>query len=280
MMMRIESVHRCRAFGTRRVLGLFAVVLAATASGCGSLDSVIDGAEVDSSQSARATGDVPTCNLAPLPKDALTLVVLDWDGGRSPLVRDKELAGFNVQSLNFSDGSSVTQVEFESLVLARVGEILCVLDPMDVAVIKGDGAEYLDSTVIHITGDAPANGGKQIGQSHFDLCNEYLDDSGVIWGGALSDRIDGANLDEWVNAFANTIAHETGHTLGFFHPDPEALARLLPSPSSELMRAQTTTKDLLKPQAFLLDQDTCPGSTGVGLTSYRVSGGIAYELDD
>ncbi|MEZ6082373.1 MAG: hypothetical protein R3E58_00055 [Phycisphaerae bacterium] len=48
-----------------------------------------------------------------------------------------------------------------------------------------------------------------------------------------------------MNAFANTIAHETGHTLGFFHPDPDAVDRLLLTPSSEIMRANTTTEELL-----------------------------------
>ncbi len=263
--MRIKSVH------TRCFLGLLAGVLM-LATGCGYV------APAEKVPSPRTDGSVPTCGHAPLPDDALTLIVLDWDGGQSPLVRDKVLTGFDVTSLKLADGKSITQGEFETIVLNRVSEILCVLDPMDVAVIIGDGGDYLDSTVIHITGDAPADNAKHIGQSHFDLCNEHLDDSGVIWGGALASRIGGATLDEWVNAFANTIAHETGHTLGFFHPDPDAVQRLLLSPSTEIMRAHTNTEDLLKPQAFLLDQDTCPGTDGVGDTSYRVTGGVAYEL--
>ena len=267
--MRITSVHlRC-------LFGLLAVGVFASAPGCG----VVDSPEVDNSPSPRTDGSVSSCGQAPLPADALTLIVLDWDGGQSPLVRDKILTGFDVASLNVADEKNISQYEFESLVIARVGEILCVLDPLDVAVIIGDGASYQDSTVIHITGDAPTNDAKHIGQSHFDLCNEHLDDSGVIWGGALADRVEAANLDEWVNAFANTIAHETGHTLGFFHPDPDAVERLLLSPSTEIMRANTTTEDLLKPQAFLLDQDTCPGSASVGETSYRVTGGVAYVLE-
>lgn len=262
--MRIKSVHlRC-------LFGLSA--LTAMVGGCAVIDEY-------TAPSARTDGPVPSCDQAPLPEDALTLIVLDWDGGESPLVRDKVLTGFDVASLTFADGKVMSQDEFQAAVLTRVGEILCVLDPMDVAVIIGDGSTYQDSTVIHITGDAPANNAKHIGQSHFDLCNEHLDDSGVIWGGALAERISDATVDEWINAFANTIAHETGHTLGFFHPDPDLVARLLPSPSTEIMRAQTSTADLLQPQAFLLDQDTCPGGAKVGESSYRVAGGVAYELD-
>ncbi|GJM25180.1 MAG: hypothetical protein DHS20C16_15950 [Phycisphaerae bacterium] len=266
--MRIKSVH------TRCLFGLLAVGVIAATTGCGYVAP-----EVEKSPSPRTDGSIQSCDQAPLPEDALTLVVLDWDGGQSPLVRDKVLTGFDVTSLELADGKSISQDEFESMVLARVGEILCVLDPMDVAVIIGDGADYQDSTVIHITGDEPANEAKHIGQSHFDLCNEHLDDSGVIWGGALASRVASASLDEWINAFANTIAHETGHTLGFFHPDPDVVERLLLSPSTEIMRAHTTTDDLLKPQAFLLDQDTCPGSDGIGDTSYRVTGGVAYVLE-
>ncbi len=266
--MRIKSVH------ARCLFGMLAIGAMTAAPGCGYTPP-----EVEKSPSPRTDGSVQVCDKAPLPEDALTLVVLDWDGGQSPLVRDKVLTGFDVGSLDIAEAKSITQEEFETIVLDRVREILCVLDPMDVAVIIGDGADYQDSTVVHITGDAPANDAKQIGQSHFDLCNEHLDDSSVIWGGALATRVKSATLDEWVNAFANTIAHETGHTLGFFHPDPDAVERLLLTPSSEIMRANTTTEELLKPQAFLLDQDTCPGGVGVGDTSYRVTGGVPYELE-
>lgn len=271
--MRIKSVHTRCLFG-RCLFGLLAIGTIAAAPGCGYVPP-----EVEKSPSPRTDGSVQTCDQAPLPEDALTLIVLDWDGGQSPLVRDKLLTGFNVTSLDIADEKGISQAEFESVVLDRVREILCVLDPMDVAVIIGDGGDYHDSTVIHITGDEPANNAKHIGQSHFDLCNEHLDDSGVIWGGALANRVESASVDEWVNAFANTIAHETGHTLGFFHPDPGVVDRLLQSPSTEIMRANTTTEELLKPQAFLLDQDTCPGEVGVGDTSYRVTGGVAYELE-
>ncbi len=268
MLMRITSVHLRCVFG---LLGFAVVVLT---GGCGSLDGADEANPI-----ARTLGGTPSCERSPLPEDALTLVVLDWDGGTSVLVRDKVLSGFDVKSLGIDTKEGVTQAEFETLVIDRVREILCVLDPMDVAVVTGDGEDHPESTVVHITGAVPANDVNQIGQSHFDLCNEYLDDSAVIWGGALANRIDEADLDGWVNAFANTIAHETGHTLGFFHPNPEIAARLLPSPSTEVMRANTTRAELLKPQEFLLEQDTCPGGSGAGEMSYRVTGGVAYELD-
>jgi len=137
------------------------------------------------------------------------------------------------------------------------------------SVVEGAADEYADATIVHICGDEPFAGGKHIGQADFDPCNEHADDSVVIWGGALATRIGGATFGEWVNAFANTTAHEIGHTLGFAHPNEETLASLLPVPGAEVMRSKVTVSQLLGEQNFLLEQETCPGAAP-GEGSYRL----------
>lgn len=202
------------------------------------------------------------CTLAPSVDDADTVFVLVWDGGASSQTGTADLAAFDAAALRFSDGTAVTAdlaARFEADVLARVQTILCDLEPHDVTVVAGAASAYPKATVVHITGDAPFTGGKHIGQSDFDPCNEHTDDAAVIWGGALATRMPPLAYDQWVNVIANTTAHEIGHTLGFTHPSEETVARMLPEPAEEIMRANVKPAELAAPQYFLLPQETCPG---------------------
>lgn len=212
------------------------------------------------------------CAAAPTPDEAATLVVLDWDGGVSRQVPDKTLAPFSVAALDITDppaGEVMSDEAFRRAVLARTQMILCALEPADVAVIEAEADAFPNATVVHITGDAPFVGGKHIGQSDFDPCNAHPDDAVVIWGGALAARIPPSTTDQWINAFANTIAHEIGHTLGFPHPDEDTLARMVDQPAEEVMRGKVTVAALLSPQHFLLQQESCPGNAP-GEGSYRI----------
>ncbi len=247
-------------------MGMLAVIVAA---GCGASNGV-PGAFLP--PSAHVGAD-QVCPDAPAPQDAATLIVLDWDGGVSDQVPGKHLAAFNAAALNFADDSmnrSDLDAALQNAVLVRVQEILCDLRPLDVAVIAGEADDFPGATIVHITGDAPTVG-KHIGQSDYDPCNDRADDSAVIWGGALASRLGPGYFEHWVNIFANTTAHEIGHTLGFTHPSEDTVARMLPNPSTEIMRSNVKPSELREPQWFLLQQETCPGFAA-GEGSYMTLG--------
>ncbi|MCB9851378.1 MAG: hypothetical protein H6817_11815 [Phycisphaerales bacterium] len=255
----------------RHALGA-ALLSVAMIAGCGT------GNPFDLDAAARLN-DPSACPDAPTPANAGTLVVLDWAGGTSRQTGERDLAGFDLSQVSFSDGTQVnddTLAAFQSAVLARVQTILCDLDPLDVAVIAGKAADFPDATIVHLTADEPATQSKHIGQSDFDPCNAHEDDEAIIWGGALATYMPPMSFEQWVNVVANTTAHEIGHTLGFTHPSEETVARLLPIPSEEIMRATVKPSELSGEQRFLIEQNTCPGyEPGEG--SYALT--TADEID-
>ena len=261
---RIRTVH-CRAGFRVLVIGAGLVV-----AGCGAVATpgALPGGSASAPLSSVVASDA-VCSRAPAPEAADTLIVLDWTGGSNRHAPGRVLAGFELSALAISDAAdraSINADAFRADVLARVRTMLCALDPMTVAVVDGEAEDHPGATVVHITGDEPAEGGKQIGQSDFDPCNRFSDDGAIIWAGAMARRIPEATYDQWVMALANATTHEIGHTLGFFHPTEADLARTLPgNPSAEVMRKTTSISELLSPQAFLIEQDTCPGGDSFGL---------------
>lgn len=238
---------------------LSALLLAAT--GCGFMaqsDQLVSGSPTPPIGSEPAAF---ACDRAPSVSDAETLIVLDFTGGDSRHAPNQMLSGFDFDALSIADPDAAAGMDadaFRRAVLGKVQSMLCALDPMNVAVIDGRAEDHPDSTVIHITGDQPGGGGKQIGQSDYDPCNRFGDDEAIIWAGAMARRIDSATYDQWTTAVANAITHEIGHTLGFFHPSEAELARILPGAgATEVMRKATSITELLSEQAFLIEQDTC-----------------------
>lgn len=273
------QVHSIQARATRirsiinRRSSLLAIGFAVLLAGCDSFDlsqvlvsgspSIVDDGGAGGDASSRV------CMRAPSVNAAGTLVVLDWTGGTSRHSMSEVLAGFDFDALNVTDFDTAAGMDADALrkvVLAKVESMLCALEPMDVAVIEGESDDHPEATIVHVSGDEPAGGGKQIGQSDYDPCNRYNDDAAIIWAGAMASRIDGATFDQWATALANAITHEIGHTLGFFHPSEADLARELPNnAAAEVMRKSTSITELLSEQAFLVEQDTCAGGD-----SYRL----------
>jgi len=247
-----------------------AIGIVVLVGGCDSFDLsqvLVSGSPANTDDGVDAASRV--CTRAPSVGAAGTVIVLDWTGGVSRHSMSEVLAGFDFDALNVTDFDAAAGMDaaaMREVVLAKVQSMLCALDPMDVAVIDGEGEDHPDATLVHVTGDGPAGGGKQIGQSDYDPCNRFGDDAAIIWAGAMASRIEGATFEQWSTALANAITHEIGHTLGFFHPTEADLAREIPgNPNAEVMRKSTSITELLSEQAFLIEQDTCAGGE-----SYRL----------
>ena len=81
--------------------------------GCGTTDLLLGATEYSES----GTVSTQSCAAAPAPEEAGTLVVLDWDGGVSDLVRGRELSAFVVDDLYFTDAAIDAETD---LVVGRV----------------------------------------------------------------------------------------------------------------------------------------------------------------
>lgn len=238
--------------------------------GCGVGPSeVTPAAGADSDPTGKS---VVGCSAAPRTiNEASTLIVLDWDGGISPLDPSSTLSALEPTDLPMADSVAPGEAsdDFKAAVRLRIEMILCGLDPVDMRVILGEAAEYPGATHVYLTGDEPPNGGIQIGQADYDPCNSQPDDVVLVWGGRLVDAV-GEELprESWVNVLANVCTHEIGHTLGFFHADDLGLAIDPSYEDREIMLSSHTVAALALEQEFLVPQTTCPGGSagGVGYT--------------
>jgi len=254
------------------VLGVIILGLA----GCGAVPS--DGGSTRASGSSVDVGSLPpaVCSRAPTTnRDARTLIVLDWDGGPSPLDARTTLSPLNPADLPMYDGltSDEDAEVFKEEVRVRIETILCDLDPVDMRVITGRASDYPAATHVHLTLDTAPSGGRQAGQADYDPCNLYVDDTVLIWGGRIAEVAGPGWLrHEWVNMLANVTTHEIGHTLGFAHPAENGITVDADIARRAIMMSSHTVTSLSQPQAFLIPQATCPAA------AQGASNGVNYQV--
>jgi hypothetical protein len=224
---------------------------------------------------------VLSCSAAPPTlAEASTLIVLDWDGGTSPLDSQSTFSPLEPSDLPILEPVAPGEPsdEFKEAVRLRIEMILCGLDPVDMRVILGKAADYPGATRVYLTGDLPPNGGIQIGQADYDPCNAHPDDVVVVWGGRLMEAVgDELPRESWVNILANTCTHEIGHTLGFFHADDLGLAIDPSYKDREIMLSSHSVAALTLEQEFLVPQSTCPGDSADGVGYAIVGSPIAEQ---
>jgi hypothetical protein len=254
------------------ILGAITLSLA----GCGAVPS--DGGIARSSGSSIEDESLtpPACGRAPTTnREARTLIVLDWDGGPSPLDARATLSPLNPADLPIYDAirSDADAETFKEAVRVQIETILCDLDPVDMRVITGRASDYPAATHVHFTLDRAPSGGRQAGQADYDPCNLYVDDTVLIWGGRIADVAGPTWLRrEWVNILANVTTHEIGHTLGFAHPDDIGITVDGDIARRAIMMSSHTVTSLSQPQAFLIPQTTCPA------TAQGASRGVNYQI--
>lgn len=192
----------------------------------------------------------------PLP--ASDLVLLDWDGGVSPLYPKTTIGPLDLSGFPTADGGTLADRadEFKESVREQVTLIYCEFPDANIRVEQKTESYRGPATVVMLGQIVSPAGSAQIGEGEYDPCNRYHDDAAIIYAEQIR-RLGGPyTFEQWVMMFANVTAHEIGHTLGYAHIErSEQPARSL---YVELMLTGHTISELQRQQRYLVPQDSCP----------------------
>lgn len=238
--------HLCGCFA---LAGLLAPVW--MAGGCGNI--------VPGDPSSR-TLFVVECQGLDKPVSA-DLVLLDWGGGVSQLYPADSFAGLDFASFDLVEGGTLAAyvAEFKADVEAQVNFVFCQSGGPFVHVQDASDAFVSGVTKVLVTQSVSPASEKQIGEGAFDPCNNNHNDDAIVFGERIRDLYLGMNTyNDWVMIFANVIAHEIGHTLGYGHVvrrEHDTSERLI---FLELMLDGHTLDELRGELRFVVDQSNCP----------------------
>jgi len=191
---------------------------------------------------------------------ATDLVILDWSGGASKLYPRDDFPGLDFALFATTDGGTLTDDAdaFQDAVRGEVVHIFCGIPSVSIAVQNEKGRIGADVTRVYLVQAPSQAGGGQIGEGEYDPCNLQHDNSALVFGEELLKLPGPYSFDEWVTIFANVTAHEIGHTLGFPHVARSDVPDSQHALFVELMLAGHTVDEMLRPQRFLADENSCP----------------------
>lgn len=197
----------------------------------------------------------------PLP--ASDLILLDWDGGVTSLYPDMDFNGIDLSLFPvYLGGTLADQAEaFREEVRQQVISIFCDNPDFSIDVRHAeDAADWTGQVTRIVIAQSLSPIGGQIGEAEYDPCNSRRGNIGLIYAEQILRLDDKFTYDEWVLAFANTIAHEIGHTLGYAHVSRDDWGFAGRGLYVELMLPRHTIDELVGQQRFVTSQDTCPSA--------------------
>ncbi|MCH8251303.1 MAG: hypothetical protein IID36_02505 [Planctomycetes bacterium] len=197
--------------------------------------------------------------------------VLDWTGGSSMLYADVELAPVDFDAFATSDGGTLAD-DSDALMEAvreRVAKILDDVATYGVTVVNGESDEVDAVTIVHIAQEISPDAPKEIGRAEYDPCDRQQDNAAVIFAERIAQLGGIYTVEEWISVFANVIAHEIAHTLGFGHIERSTDDLSERSLYVELMLDGHTMDEMRGAQRFLHAQTNCSDAPdGTDETSY------------
>lgn len=199
-------------------------------------------------------------NTGGLPVIATDSVYLDWTGGSTTLVTGGVANGLDFSVFEVTDGGTLADdpIGFKQRVLEQVRRIFCDFPDVAIQIDENDDADPSGGyTIVYVGQEAPRLAG-QVGEADYDVCNVERDNQAIIYGEQMRRLGTSFTEEKWVMMFANTIAHEIGHTLGYGHVLREEVPEASRSVYVELMLDRHTLTELSREQRFLYNESNCP----------------------